>query len=171
MAFVVETLRNSGEGTVSDDSDHEPAAPSLKDFLSEHSVPDDIYTKLHDGGIGWNELLHVEKDDLDTLCGKEQLNLSFALKIKFKGAVKQLQSKYKPQQYMIPITMNEQKNLNKISLAAKQANDIQILLENHLNEIEDQVVDVKSSVDKEFEEIAKKLEKRKKSLYKQVNYK
>eukprot|EP01084_Bolivina_argentea_P286506 491494_1 len=38
-----------------------------------------------------------ENKDLDTLCCEQQLNLSFTTKLKFKTAIKQIQSKYKPQ--------------------------------------------------------------------------
>eukprot|EP01084_Bolivina_argentea_P204404 349073_1 len=69
--------------------------PNLKEILSECDICDDVYNKLLGMGIGWNILLYIENKDLDTLCGEQQLNLSFTTKLKFKTAIKQIQSKYK----------------------------------------------------------------------------
>eukprot|EP01084_Bolivina_argentea_P204406 349079_1 len=67
----------------------------LKQILSQRGISNDVYNKLLGMGIGWNILLYIENKDLDTLCGEQQLNLSFTTKLKFKTAIKQIQSKYK----------------------------------------------------------------------------
>ena len=146
--------------------------PSLKEFLSEHNISDNIYSKVEEAGIDWNTLLHIEPNELDILCSKEVLDLPFMIKIKFKAAIKQLQSLYKPKSsqsvQIVRITMEEQQYLDQISAELKKASNIQTLFENHFNQIEDHVVDIKGNIDNEFESIIKNLHQRKQSLYRQV---
>ena len=150
------------------------ANPSLKEFLFEHNVSNEVYYKLEQAGIDWNTLLHIELTELDILCGKQVLNLPFMVKIKFKAAIKQLQLLYKHRnqsqqhQHIITITTEEQKYLDLITTQLKQANNIQTLFENHFNQVEDYCVNIKSNIDAEFENIIQKLQQRKQSLQNKV---
>ena len=144
--------------------------PSLKEFLSEHNIPDDVYSKLEEVSVDWNTLLHIEPSELDILCGKQLLNLPFMIKIKFKAAIKQLQLLYKPKtpQHIIRITMEEQKYLDQIGIELKKCANVQTLFENHFDQVEDHVVNIKEDIDNKFECIIQKLHQRKQLLYNQV---
>eukprot|EP01084_Bolivina_argentea_P259284 437456_1 len=146
--------------------------PTLKEILLQASIPDDVYSKLVEMGIDWNELLYIENNDLDVLCGKEQLNLSFTTKLKFKATVKQIQLKYKqqtqPEKHVVSVTMKEQHHLSKIKQRFKNTENVQLLFSKHFNEIEENVNKTKLSIDHKFKAIIANINKRKQSLYKQI---
>eukprot|EP01084_Bolivina_argentea_P117966 209390_1 len=145
---------------------------TLNKFLSEHGISNDICRKLADQDIGWDELLWLETEDLETLCGKDQLKLPFKQKLKFKTAVKTLQSLYKLKEKslsnIVLVTMNEQNSLDKIKNELKNSQNVQTLLENHFIEIDDHSQKLNEKVDKEFDYIINKIKQRKQSLYKKI---
>ena len=166
MAHSVNTGK-SGEGDEGGGGDQ----ATLKDYLSH--IPN-IYAKLEEQGMtDINIFLHIQRDELDVLCGKDQgIGLNFMEAMKFKTAIRTLQSELAPKQQEKIVTVHvseqERKGLYEMEFASRQANGIQNVFSNHLNGIEDNAAQIQSVVDQEFGKIFKKLETRKQSLYKQV---
>eukprot|EP01084_Bolivina_argentea_P055233 101264_1 len=119
-AYVANTDGISGE-------EGSNCVSTLKEYLCD--LPN-IYTKLEANGMTELDIfIYINDKDLDILCGKNGINLKFMESVKFKSIIRKIQTKFAPKQMtqIIAITMNEQKELNKIKFAINQTEDVQIL--------------------------------------------
>ncbi len=150
--------------------DNDNNMTKVQDIFRECDIAPDVYNQLTQVGIDWNALLYIEGNDLDVLCGVKQLNLTFATKLRFKAAIKRIQSKYQPPKHHIcAVTIKEQEYLTEITHRANNAIQIQLLFGKHLDGIENNVKKLKLSVDNEFNNIINNINTRKQFLYTQVN--
>eukprot|EP01083_Nonionella_stella_P181170 648017_1 len=169
MAQSLEGTNSKGgevEGTM-DNGD----VPTLKEFITQQNISNDIdvYAKLAEMGFDWNTLLHIEQGDLEVLA-KEEMNLPFKVKVKFKSAVKLMQSMYKSiPQPMIAISLKESEQMNKIETAITQNKDMTKLLNKHKDQIQKHSQSVKSEIDNACEVISNRLQAQKQSLYTKVD--
>eukprot|EP01083_Nonionella_stella_P038115 103797_1 len=151
------------------DEEHAPT-PTLKEFIAQQNISNDIdiYGKLKEMGIDWTTLLHIEPGDLEILA-KEEMHLPFKIKIKFKSAIKSMQSTYKPMAEMIEISMNESAEIRKMKRAIKQTKQMNKLLKKHKDQIKQHSTTIKAQIEKTFQDIVNRLEARKQSLCTKVD--
>ena len=146
-------------------------SPTLAQYLADLPI---VYAKLE--AIGMTDVdtfVFIADTDLDKLCTKEHgIDLSFMDAVKFKSAIRKLRSEFardrEPESAAVPVSTEEQAHVDRVHLAAKQATDAQALFEKHLSQIEEHAVDMKSSVDSQFERINQTLLQRKQALHDKV---
>eukprot|EP01083_Nonionella_stella_P165134 548645_1 len=157
------TPENAGEaeGTINDAS-----TPTLKEFIAKQNISNDIdiYAKLTEMGIDWNTLLHIEPGDLEMLA-KDEMHLPFKVKIKFKSAIKLMQSTYKQTtEHFFAISMKESEEVTKIQAAMNQNKGVTQLLKKHKDQVQQHAKSVNVEIDNAFEAIFKRLRSQKQSL-------
>eukprot|EP01083_Nonionella_stella_P224535 799157_1 len=166
MPCLYEGTDAEQEGAMSEHA----STPTLHEFIVQQNISNDIdvYAKLNEMGIDWNTLLHIEPGDLEVLA-KEEMSLPFKVKIKFKSAIKLMQSTYKPITERIIISMTEAEEMNKIETAIKQTKAMNKLLKTHKDQIKDHSKALKKQIDETFEVIVNRLQAQKQSLYTKVD--
>eukprot|EP01083_Nonionella_stella_P169805 576600_1 len=164
-------LYEGTEGIGGEDDEEDASTPTLKEFIAQQNISSDIdiYAKLTEMGIDWTTLLHIEPGDLEVLA-KEEMNLPFKIKIKFKSAVKSMQSTYKPiTESVIEISSSESEEIRKLKKAMQQTKQMNKLLKKHKDQIKHHSTTLKAQIDKTFEDIVSRLEARKQSLWTKVD--
>ena len=170
MTAVAHYVNTQGSGEGDEGGGNDDNKPKLKEYLSH--IPS-VYAKLEEAGMSdIDTLIYLNDNDSDVLCGKEGIGLNVMQGMKFKAAIRKLRAQFAPkkERHIVTISKQEQKELNEIEDALKQASDLQSLFSNHFNGVEDNVAKVKSHVDQEFDKIFKTLEIRKQSIHKQVQF-
>eukprot|EP01083_Nonionella_stella_P124914 377495_1 len=164
-------LSHEGTEGIGGEAEEDASTPTLKEFIAQQNISDDIdiYAKLVEIGFDWKTLLHIEPGDLEVLA-KEEMNLPFKAKVKFKSAIKWMQSTYKPiTESVIAISVNESEEIDKIQRAIKQTKQMNKLLKKHKDQIKQHSTTLKAQIEKTFEDIVNRLQARKQSLCTKVD--
>ena len=144
---AVETLSHSGEDEGADEE-----SPMKAAFRNQPH----IYSKLTQIGItDLEQVVGLNDEELDELCGSEAMNLNVVNRLKFKSKVRVLQQDRAAKQPVpiVAVSIKEQKDLQRLNIATKTANRLESVFGQYLKQIDKAAETMKASVNEEADKI------------------